>query len=129
MTCCEYSIVYFIKCVIPTKIHNDRRINLVCVLCLVAQSCPTFCDLTDCSPPGSSLSMGILQAIILEWAAMPSSRGSSQPRDQTHVSHIAGGFCTIWATREAQISIYVAIKIILQKRSDLGKCPQITPDW
>ena len=55
MICCEYSIVYFIKCVIPTKIRNDRRINLVCVLCLVSQSCPTFCDLTDCSPPGSSV--------------------------------------------------------------------------
>ena len=37
------------------------------------------------------LSMGILQARILEWLAMPSSRGSSQPRDQTQVSHIAGG--------------------------------------
>ena len=47
----------------------------------------------DCSPPGSS-SMGILQARILEWVAMPSSRGFSQPRDQAQVSHIAGGFFT-----------------------------------
>ena len=47
------------------------------------------------------LSMGILQARILEWAAMPSSRGSSQSRDQTQVSHIAGGFFISWATREA----------------------------
>ena len=47
------------------------------------------------------LSMEILQARILEWVAMPSSRGSSQPRDQTQVSHIAGGFFTVWATREA----------------------------
>ena len=45
--------------------------------------------------------MGILQARILEWVAMPFSRGSSQPRDQTQVTHIAGGFFTIWATREA----------------------------
>ena len=45
--------------------------------------------------------MGILQARILEWVAMPSSRGSSQPRDQTQVSHIAGGFFTSWTTREA----------------------------
>jgi len=44
------------------------------------------------------LSMGILQARILEWVAMPSSRGSSQPREQTQVSHIAGGFFSIWAT-------------------------------
>ena len=40
------------------------------------------------------LSMGILQARILEWVAMPSSRGSSQPKDQTQVSFIAGGFFT-----------------------------------
>ena len=55
----------------------------------------------DCSPPGS-LSMGIFQARILEWVAMPSSRGSSQPRDWTLVSCIAGGFFTIWATRKAE---------------------------
>ena len=48
------------------------------------------------------LSMGILQARILEWVAISSSRGSSQPRDWTQVSHIAGGFFTIWATWEAQ---------------------------
>ena len=42
---------------------------------------------------------GILQARILEWVAFPFSRGSSQPRDRTQVSHIAGGFFTSWATR------------------------------
>ena len=45
---------------------------------------------------------GILQARIVEWVAFPFSRGSSQPRDQTQVSCIAGGFFTSWATREAQ---------------------------
>ena len=48
------------------------------------------------------LSMGILQARILEWSAMPSSRGSSQPRDQTQVSHTAGEVFTVQATRETQ---------------------------
>ena len=48
------------------------------------QSCPTLCDPMDCSPPGSSV-QGILQARILEWDAMPSSRVSSQPKDQTHI--------------------------------------------
>ena len=48
------------------------------------------------------LSMQILQARILEWVAMPSSRGSSQPKDQTQVSCIAGRFFINWATREAQ---------------------------
>ena len=52
------------------------------------QLCPTLCDPVDRSPPGSSV-RGILQARILEWAALPSSRGSSQPRDQTHVSCIS----------------------------------------
>ena len=47
---------------------------------LVAQSCPTLCDTMDCSPSGSSVH-GILQARILEWVAVPFSRGSSQPRD------------------------------------------------
>ena len=46
---------------------------------------------------------GILQARILEWIAFPFSRGSSQPRDWTQVSHIAGGFFINWAAREAQI--------------------------
>ena len=44
---------------------------------------------------------GILQTRILEWVAFTLSRGSSQPRGQTQVSHIAGGFFTSWATREA----------------------------
>ena len=43
-----------------------------------------------------------LQARILEWVAFPFSRGSSQPRDWTQVSHVAGGFFTSWATGEAQ---------------------------
>ena len=51
------------------------------------------------------LSMGILQASILEWVTIPSSRTSSQPRDQTQVSGIAGGFFTIWATREARLNL------------------------
>ena len=55
--------------------------SLLCtVLCLLALSCPTLCDPMDCSLPGSSV-YGILQARILKWVAMPSSRGSSQPRD------------------------------------------------
>ena len=58
-------------------------------------------DPIDCSPPGSSVH-GTLQARILEWIAIPFSRGSSWPRDQTWVSCIADGFFTIWATRGAQ---------------------------
>ena len=52
------------------------------------QSCPTLRDPRDGSPPGSPVP-GILQAKILEWVAMPSSRGSSQPRDVTLVSYVS----------------------------------------
>ena len=52
------------------------------LVCVWAQLCSTLCDPMDCSPPGSSVH-GILQARILEWAAISSSRGSSQPMDQT----------------------------------------------
>ena len=52
------------------------------------QSCLTVCDPMDCSPPGSSVH-GVLQARILEWVALPSSRGYSQPRDRTHVSYVS----------------------------------------
>ena len=61
----------------------------VCVL--VTQSCPTLCDSRDCSSPGISVH-GILQARILEWIAIPFSRGTSQPRDQTLVFCTAGRF-------------------------------------
>ena len=62
------------------------------------------CNPMDCSLPGSSVH-GILQARILEWIAIPFSRGSSQPRDQTRVSRIAGRFFTFWATKESQCSV------------------------
>ena len=63
-------------------------------------SCAILCDPVDCNPPGSSVH-GILQARILEWVAMPFSRGSSQPRDRTWVSScIVGRFFTISATRK-----------------------------
>ena len=60
----------------------------------------TLCDPMDCTLPGSSVHR-ILQAGILEWVAIPFSRGSSQPENQTQVSCIAGRFFTIWAIREA----------------------------
>ena len=58
----------------------------------LSQSCLTLCD------PMHSTIHGILQTRILEWVAFPFSRGSSQPRDRTQVSCIAGGFFTNWVT-------------------------------
>ena len=68
--------------------------NFQSVLCSVAQPSPALFDHMNCSPPGSSVH-GILQARILERLSMPSSRRSSQPRDRTQVSRIAGRFFTI----------------------------------
>ena len=61
---------------------------LLCVHAKLLQSCLTLWDPMDCSLPGSSV-CGILQTRILEWVAMPSSRGSSQPKDRTQVSYVS----------------------------------------
>ena len=75
-------------CILPKRNRNK------CPWCSsgkemkVAQSRTILCNSMACTV------RGILQAIILEWVAFPFSRASSQPRDQTQVSHIAGGFFT-----------------------------------
>ena len=65
------------------------------------------CDTMDCSPPGSSV-LGLFQAGILEGVAISYSRGSSQPRDWTPVSHTAGKFFTVWTSKEAPASAEVS---------------------
>ena len=90
------SAVNYIFCCPSVKpFHNANMIQTCGQLVKVAQSCLTLCD-----PVGYTVH-GILQAGILEWIAFPFSRGSSQPRDWTQVSHITGRFFTSWATREA----------------------------
>ena len=74
-----------------------------------------LCDPTDCSPWSSSV-CGILQARILETAAFPFSRGSSQSRDWTLVSGIASWYHTIWATKEAKL-LKGTVNVILMLRS------------
>ena len=59
--------------------HNVNIYLTVFIMCVCAQLCPTLCDPMDCNPPGFSVH-GILQARILEWVAISSSMGSSQPR-------------------------------------------------
>ena len=89
----------------------------VCVSVLVAQSCPTLCDPMDCNCSCQALlSVGIRQARMLEWVARPPSSGSSWPRYRTQICHIAGGFFTVWATREALAKSkgkYFFIKLVL----------------
>ena len=60
----------------------------MCVHAKLLQSCLTLCDPVDCSLPDFSVH-GILQARVLEWVTMPSSRGPSQPRDQTRISYVS----------------------------------------
>ena len=73
--------------VLTWREKDDGRLPSKCKV-LVTQSCPTPCDLMDCSPPGSSVH-GIFQARILEWIAIPFSRGSSQSKDQTGLPHFS----------------------------------------
>ena len=72
-----------------------------------ALSWSTVCDPMDCSLPGSSVH-GILQARMLEWVAISSSRGSSWPKDWTCISCFAGGFFYHWVTWEALWDLYLA---------------------
>ena len=99
------------------------------------QSCPTLCDPVDCSLPGSSV-QGILQERILEWIAMPSSRGSSWARDPTRiscVSCIAGRFFTWWAICSFQFSSVQSLSVSDSLRPHeiqhaRPPCPSPTPE-
>ena len=78
------------------------------------QLCLFVCDPIDCSPPGSSVH-GILQARKLRWVAMPSSRGSSQPRDHTRISMslaLADRFFTTSKTSEAPSKAYIGVQTL-----------------
>ena len=89
----------------------------------VTQSCPTLCNPMNCSLPGFSVH-GIFQARVLEWVAISFSRGSSQTRDRTRVSHTAGRHFTIWATREA----HFLLKLGTKRTVDISSPPQMMPD-
>ena len=86
----------FIICILiyMLSFYVEEFLNFMWLICVSrSQSCPTLCDPMDCSPPGSSVH-GIFQARVLEWVAIPFSRGSSQPRVQTQVSCITGRLFT-----------------------------------
>ena len=73
------------------RLEMHRPQEPVCMRAKSLQSCPTLCDPMDHSPPGSSVH-GILQVRILQGVAVPSSRGTSRPRDRTRISCVAGRF-------------------------------------
>ena len=100
---------------------NSRGV-LGCFCCSVAQSCPTFCNPMDYSSPGSSVH-GILQARILEWVAIPFSKGSSWPRNQICISCLGRWVLYHRATREVntygggkgrKLDILTIISLLLQ---------------
>ena len=86
---------------IKLVILSNHHIFCCMCECLVASVVSDSLNPIDCNPPRLLCPWGLSQARILEWVAMPCSRGSSQPRDRTQVSRIAGRFFTIWVTREA----------------------------
>ena len=86
---------------------------------LVAQLCLTLCNPMDCSLPGPSVH-GILQARILEWIAIPFSRGSSQLRDWNWVSCITGRFFTDWTTRTSKLNKALPQRNLLAEGLNLG---------
>ena len=92
---------------------------------LVAQSCVWPFATPWTIAHQAPLSMEILQATKLEWVAMPSSRGSSQPRDQTQVPCIAGGFFTIWVTRDAHIWLSFQSKMQVYKLHNVHRMTAI----
>ena len=107
-------VISFVRCKLGKGVWQSSLFSSslgwlnACALCLVAQLCLTLCDPIDYTVHG------ILQARMLEWVAFPFSRGSSQSRDQTQVSLIAGGFFTSWATREAWLNAWHLPLISLQ---------------
>ena len=100
-----------------------REIVCACECAKLLQSCPTLCDPVSCSPPGSSVRPGILQARILEWLAMPSSRGSSQPRDWTQsLLSLAFAGSATWEARREIIN-----PILQERKSRLSQGKGIGP--
>ena len=95
-------------------------------VCSVTQSCSTLCDPVDWSSPGSSVH-GILQARILEWVAVPSSRGSSWPRDRTRICYLphwqAGSSTTIGETGKCKYSgNFLSDRSSICRKADLDTC-------
>ena len=92
--------------IIPITFHWPSTLclmpSLLPLRLCAAHLCPAICNPMDCGSPGSS-AHGILQAGILEWVTFPFSGVSSQPRDRTCISCIAGRFFTSWATRGAPL--------------------------
>ena len=95
-TCVRVHVCMCVRVRVCVRVCFYKWMDVIDIILTDWQSCPTLCNPMDYTV------YRILQARTLEWAAFPFSRGSSQPRDRTQVSHIAGRFFTSWVTRGAQ---------------------------
>ena len=113
----------------PQMCQSVLLVKLCALLCSVAQSCPTLCDPMDYSPPVSS-AHEIFLARILKCVAISYSRGSSQPRDWTHISTsptLSWGFFTTvppgkprWSSREVHIILMGIENIAITCEEEFG---------
>ena len=110
---------------------------MYCV-CSVIQSSLTLYHHVNCRPPGSSVH-GILQARILEWVVTPSSMGSFQPRDQTHIFcislhwqmdslllHYLEGPCKLWNTINTYLNRITTFKTIISQVIVVAEVMKVT---
>ena len=104
---------FTVHVLLKPSLENFEHSILSYVLNLSSLTLATLWNVAHQTP----LSMGIPQTRILEWVARPSSRGSSWPRDQTHISWISGGFFYCCATREAPDWSWTAGKKLRVRRS------------
>ena len=103
--------------------QTQRFSGTLKVKVLVGQSCPTLCHPMDCTPPASSV-YEIFRARTLEWVAIPFSRGTSQPKDRTWVSHTAVRFFAIWAIREpCGILVHHILSLLVFPNTVAIPCP------
>ena len=110
---CKYSAEQWQNyCLLNDGLHTGVKHEW----CSDSQSCLTLGDPMDCSLPGSSVHE-IFQARILEWVAISFSRGSSQLRDQTWVSHTAGRLLTLWVTMEGVLKCQINLAHLLIKQT------------
>ena len=118
----NYFFKYFVSLLLLQGLHLDVYQDPEVVSLLASESVSHSVMSNSLRPhghPGSSVH-GILQARILEWVAVPFSRGSSWPRDQTQVSCIAGIVLTVWVIREAHPTAYWASFILAQSSVSLS---------
>ena len=107
------SMVYSNFKIKQAKLVLDSKASSILSLCSFVSTWnwKSLSQVMDCSPPSFSVN-GILQARILEWVAIPFSRGSSQPRNQNRISCITGRFFTNWATKFTTLKALCAYSVM-----------------